>query len=105
MRHSYSPGREADIGKNGMDHYSRARLCNNCKSPNRFIRDFDKLKNLVNNVANIIPNKKPAEIRQVLYEVWMQAENAVWNDDDPMTKCFSEGREINDSQKIFEATD
>jgi hypothetical protein len=106
MRYSHSPGSEAAIGKNGMDHYGRARLCNNCKSPDHFIRACDKPKNLVNNVAKMIQNKKPAEIRQILYEVCMQAENAVWNDDDdPMNIFFSEEREMNDNQEIFEATD
>jgi hypothetical protein len=60
----------------------------------------------VNNVAKMIQNKKPAEIRQVLYEVCMQAENAVWNDDDdPMSIFFSEEREMNDIQEVFEAAD
>ena len=97
---------ESVVGKNGIDHYGRARLCNNCKSPDHFIRDCSKPRNLLNNVAKLIQNKKPSEIRQVLYEVCMQAENAVWNDeDDPMNVFFTNEQGNDETTEIFEVTD
>lgn len=105
-RYPHSPVTESVVGKNGIDHYGRARLCNNCKSPDHFIRDCSKPRNLLNNVAKLIQNKKPSEIRQVLYEVCMQAENAVWNDnDDPMNVFFSNEQETDDTTEMFEVTD
>jgi Zinc knuckle len=73
-------GTETEVGKNGVDRYGRARLCNNCKSPDHFIRDCSRPKNLLSNVAQMIQNKSPAEVRQVLYEVCMQAEDALENE-------------------------
>jgi Zinc knuckle len=97
---------ESVAGKNGIDHYGRARLCNNCKSPDHFIRDCKKPKNLLNNVAKLIQNKNPSEIRQVLYEVCMQAENAVWNDNaDPMNVFFSNEQETDENMEMFQVTD
>ena len=96
---------ESVVGKNGIDHYELARICNNCKLRDHFIRDRSNPRNLLNNVAKLIQNKKPSEIRQVLYEVCMQAENAVWNDeDDPMNVFFTNEQGNDETTEIFEVT-
>jgi Zinc knuckle len=67
-------------GKNGIDRFGKPRLCNNCQSPDHFIRDCDdKPRNIFRNVAKQIKNN-PEQIRQILFEMCLQAEDACFAD-------------------------
>jgi Zinc knuckle len=56
-------------GKNGIDRFRKPRLCNNCQSPDHFIRDCDRPRNILRNVAQQIKNN-PEQIRQILFEMF-----------------------------------
>jgi hypothetical protein len=76
-------------GKNGFDRLGNPRLCNNCQSKDRFVRDFDKPKNRLRNVANQI-KFNPDTIRQILFEVCLQTEDAMLkNEADEYSSFFT----------------
>jgi Zinc knuckle len=54
-------------GKNGIDWFEKPQLCKNCQSPDHFIRDCDKPRNILRNVAQQIKNN-PEQIRQILFK-------------------------------------
>jgi hypothetical protein len=84
-------------GKNGLDRLGNPRLCNNCQSQDHFIQKCDKPKNLLRNVANQI-KFNPDNIRQILFEVCLQTEDALFkNEADEYSSFFTtEEKEFTD---------
>jgi hypothetical protein len=68
-------------GKIGIDRFREPRLGNNCQSPDHFIRDCDKPRNILRNVAQQVKNN-PEQIRQLLFEMCLQAEDACFAEKD-----------------------
>jgi hypothetical protein len=81
------------FGQNGIDRFGKPRLCNNCQSKHHFIRDCDKPRNILRKVPQLIKDN-PKQIRQILFEMCLQAEGACFADtEEEFSAFFSEAEQ------------
>jgi hypothetical protein len=88
-------------GKNGVDRFGNARLCNNCQSKDHFIRNCDKPKTILRNVAQQL-TKNPENVRNILYEMCLQTEDALYTEADDEYSAFFNNTGEKD-EKIFDS--
>lgn len=77
-------------GRNGLDRFGNPRLCNNCGDKDHFIRFCPKKRGGIMSTVGGMLQTNPSKATQILYELCVQTEDALYTSPDDELSMFFE---------------